>query len=133
MPILRLNFITKLIFIHLTIQTYNIPGKTYNPTNYIMNKNANAHIFLHIILVTSSSTVDLTPNFSKSNYIDSYYKWYKLCIARTVMLFWESLSRLLIKNHLAQLSSPCQSSVACKLPWWCIRGLVLQNYPSLIF
>ena len=36
------------------------------------------YIFLHITLVTSLSTVDLTPNFSESNYLYPYYKWYKL-------------------------------------------------------
>ena len=61
MPILRLNFITKLLFIHLTIYTYDIPGKIHNPTNHIMNNNV--YIFLHITLVTLLSTADLTPNF----------------------------------------------------------------------
>ena len=75
MPILRLNFITKLIFIHQ--MTYDIPGKTYSPTNHIMDNNV--YIFLHISLVTALSTVDLTSNFSESNYNYSYYKWYKLC------------------------------------------------------
>ena len=53
MPILRQNFITKLTFIHLTIKTYDIPGKTCNPTNHIMDNNL--YIFLHITLVTSLS------------------------------------------------------------------------------
>ena len=75
MPILRLNFITKLIFIHQ--MTYDIPGKTYSPTNHIMDNNV--YIFLHISLVTALSTVDLTSNFSESNYNYPYYKWYKLC------------------------------------------------------
>ena len=35
------------------------------------------YIFLHITLVTSLSTADLTPDFSESNYIYPYYKWYK--------------------------------------------------------
>ena len=49
MPILRLNFITKPIFIHLpAIQTYDITGKTYNPINHIMDDNV--YIFLHITL-----------------------------------------------------------------------------------
>ena len=39
-PIFRLNFITKLIFIH------DILGKSYNPTNNIMDKNV--YMFLHI-------------------------------------------------------------------------------------
>ena len=60
MPILRLKFITKLLFIHLTIYTYDIPGKIHNPTNHIMNNNV--YIFLHITLVTLLSTADLTPN-----------------------------------------------------------------------
>ena len=77
MPILRRNFITKLTFINLTILTYDIPGKTHDPTNHIMDNNA--YIFLHITLVTSLSSVDLTPNFSESNYIYPYYKWHKLC------------------------------------------------------
>ena len=65
------------MFIHLTIYTYDIPGKTHNPTNHIMDNNV--CIFLHVTLVTSLSTADLTPNFSESNYIYPYYKWYKLC------------------------------------------------------
>ena len=36
------------------------------------------HIFTYRAPVTSLSTVDLTPNFPKSNYIYPYYKWYKL-------------------------------------------------------
>ena len=72
MPILRLNFTTKLIFIHQ--MTYDIPGKTYSPTNHIMDNNV--YIFLHISLVTALSTVDLTSNFSESNY---NYPYYKLC------------------------------------------------------
>ena len=75
MPILRLNFTTKLIFIHQ--MTYDIPGKIYSPTNHIMDNNV--YIFLHISLVTALSTVDLTSNFSESNYNYPYYKWYKLC------------------------------------------------------
>ena len=75
MPILRLNFITELIFIHQ--MTHDIPGKTYNPTNHIMDNNV--YIFLHISLVTSLTTVDLTSNFSESNYNYPHYKWYKLC------------------------------------------------------
>ena len=67
MPILWLNVITKLIFIHLTIKTYDIPGKTHEPINHIMDNNV--YTFLHITLVTSLSIADLTPNFSESNYI----------------------------------------------------------------
>ena len=48
-----------------------------NPTNHIMDNNT--YVFLHITLVISLSTVDLSPNFSESNYIYPYYKWYKLC------------------------------------------------------
>ena len=59
MPVLRLNFITKLIFIHLTLETYDIPARTYNPTNHIIDNNV--YIFLHITFVTSLSTVDLRP------------------------------------------------------------------------
>ena len=77
MPILRLNFIIKLLFIYLPTYTYDIPGKTYNPTNHIMDNNV--YIFLHITLVTSLSTADIAPNFSESNYLCPYYKWYKLC------------------------------------------------------
>ena len=77
MPIFRLNFVTKLIFIHLTIKTYDIPGKTHNPTNHLMDNNV--CIFLHMALVTSLSTADLTPNFSESDYIYHYYLWYVLC------------------------------------------------------
>ena len=36
-------------------------------------------MFLHINLVTSLSTADLTPNFAESNYIYHYHKWYDLC------------------------------------------------------
>ena len=50
-------------------------------TTSIMDNNV--YIFLHITLVTSLSTVDLTPNFSESNYIYPYYKWYKLCSDNT--------------------------------------------------
>ena len=39
----------------------------------------NLYIFLHITLVTSLSTVDLTRNFSESNYIYPFYWWYTLC------------------------------------------------------
>ena len=52
-------------------------GKTHSPTNIIMSDNM--CIFLDITLVTSLSTDDLTSNFSGSNYISPYYKWYKLC------------------------------------------------------
>ena len=76
MLILKLTFINKLVFIHLTIKTYNIPGKISNPTNHIMDNNV--HIFLHITCVTSLSTAVLTPNFSESNYIYPYYRWYNL-------------------------------------------------------
>ena len=51
-------------------------AKTYNTTSHLMDNNV--YIFLHIKLVTSLSTVDLTPNFSESNDIYRYYKWYKL-------------------------------------------------------
>ena len=78
-PILRLNFITKLIFIHLTIETNDISAKIHNPTHHIMNNNV--YIFFHISLVTSSSTADLTPN-----YIYPYYKWYNLCSDSTSSL-----------------------------------------------
>ena len=77
MRILWMNFVTKLIFIPLTIKTYDIPGKTHDPVNHIMGNNV--YTFLHITLVTSLSIVDLTPNFSESNYIYPNYKWYKLC------------------------------------------------------
>ena len=49
MPILRLNIITKLIFIYLTIYTYDIPGKTNNPTNHIIDNSV--YIFLFITLL----------------------------------------------------------------------------------
>ena len=74
MSILRLNFITKLIFIHLIIYTYDIPGKIHNPINHIMDNNG--YIFLHITPVASLSTADLTPNLSESNCFYPYYKWY---------------------------------------------------------
>ena len=67
MPIVRLNFITDMKFIHLTIKIYVIPGKSHNPSTHIMDNNV--YIFLHNTLVTSLSTADLTPNFSESNYI----------------------------------------------------------------
>ena len=54
-----------------------VPEKIHNPTNHILDNYV--CIFLHINLVTSLSTVDLTPNFSESNYIYPYYKWYNLC------------------------------------------------------
>ena len=41
----HVNFkITKLIFIHLAIKTYDIPGKTNNRTNN-MDNNVYTHIF----------------------------------------------------------------------------------------
>ena len=58
-----------------------IPDKTHNPNNHVMDNNI--YIFLHIILVTSLFTADLTPNFSESNYIYSYYSMYNLCINST--------------------------------------------------
>ena len=73
MSISRLNFITKLIFIHLSKPMISLAKLA----NHIMDNNV--YIPLHITLVTSLSTVDLTPNFSESNYIYPYYKWYKLC------------------------------------------------------
>ena len=57
-------------------------AKTYNPTNHIMHNNV-CMFLLRITLVTSLSTADLTPNFWESNYINLYYKWYKLCIDST--------------------------------------------------
>ena len=81
MPVVRLNFATKLIFIHLAIYTYFISGKTHNPTNHIMDNNV--YKFLHITVVKSLSTADLTPTFSESNYIYPNYKWYKLCSDNT--------------------------------------------------
>ena len=84
-PILRLNFITKLIFIYLsmifqskliTLLIYDIPVKTHNPSNLIMDNNI--YIFLHITLV-ASPTADLTPNFLESNCIYPYCKWHMLC------------------------------------------------------
>ena len=39
----------------------------------------NVYIFLHITLVTSLSTADLTPTFSEPNYIYTCQKWYELC------------------------------------------------------
>ena len=58
-----------------------ISGKIHNPNNHIMDNNV--YIFMHITLVTSLSTADLTPNFSESNYIYPYYNWYNLCSDRT--------------------------------------------------
>ena len=64
------------MFIHLTIYTYDILGKTLCSTNHIMVNNL--YIFLHITLVTSLSNVNLTPNFLECNYVYLYYKCYKL-------------------------------------------------------
>ena len=70
MPILRLHFITTLLFIYQPkpmiflaklITLLTISGVTM----YIY--------FLHITLVTLS-TADLTPNFPESNFIYPYYK-----------------------------------------------------------
>ena len=48
----------------------------------------NVYIFLHINLVTSLSTNDLTPNFSESNYIYSTTSGISyVTIALTVTLF----------------------------------------------
>ena len=38
----------------------------------------NVYVLLGITLVTSLSTVGITPNFSEFNYIYPYYKWYML-------------------------------------------------------
>ena len=82
MPILRLNFTTNyLILIHQTIWTYDISGKTHNPTNHIMDNNI--YKFLHITLVKSLSSANSTSNLSESNYIYPYYKWYNLCSSIT--------------------------------------------------
>ena len=60
MPILRLNFITKLnLFIKLSKPM--ILMAKLNPTNHIIDNNV--YMFLHITLVTSLSTTDLNPNF----------------------------------------------------------------------
>ena len=115
MLIFRQNFITKLIFIHLTIYTYDIPGKTYNSTNHIMFNNL--YIFLHITFATSLSNVNLTPNFSECNYVYPYCKCYKLyndstnsyAVLRTII-------QTLDKFHVTPLFSPWQSSIAYKLP-----------------
>ena len=128
MPILRLKFIPNLIFIHLTIETYDIPS--HNPSNSIMGNSV--YIFLHITLDKSISTADLSPNFSECNYIYLNCKWYMFCSDSPNSLFWESLSRLKIKIHVTLLSSSWQSSIAYKSPSWYSREMVLQNYPSLI-
>ena len=54
-----------------------MPGKIHNSSNHMDN---NVYIFLHITLVTSLSTADLTPNFLESYLplIYPYYKWYNL-------------------------------------------------------
>ena len=62
-----------------------MPGKIHNSSNHMDN---NVYIFLHITLVTSLSTADLTPNFSESNNIYPYYKCISyVAIALTVRLF----------------------------------------------
>ena len=48
-----------------------------NPTNHII-VNKYIYLYLHITLVTSLSTSELTSNFSESNY-NYINKWYKLC------------------------------------------------------
>ena len=83
----------------------------------------NVFIFLHITLVTSLSTDDLTPNFSESIFTPSTSGIIYGAILLTVWLFWESLH-----NYPA-----LGNSIAYKLPWWYNREMVLQNYRSLIF
>ena len=88
--------------------------KTYNPSNHIMYNNV--HIFLHITLVTSLSTVDLTPNFSESNYIYPCYKWYKLCNDSTNSYAFLRIIQAFDKNSRYTIIQPWQSLVAYKLP-----------------
>ena len=52
-------------------------------------------MFLHISLVTSLSTADLTPNFAESNYIYPYHKWYDLCSDSTNSL---AVPRIIIQT-----------------------------------
>ena len=78
-------------------------------------------MFLHITLATSLYTVDLTPNFSKSNYIYPYYGIDYVVIAPTVTLFQESLSNKLMLHHYpalgkVQLPISCLDDVSEK---WC--------------
>ena len=79
----------------------------------------NVCIPLNIILVTFLSNADWTPNFLGSNYfIPTTSGISYVAIVLTVGLFWESLPRLQIKIYVTPLSSPWQSSVPYKLPWW---------------
>ena len=72
LPVLRIDFMTKLIFIHQTIQICDIRGKSHNPNNHVMDNNI--YIFFHITHVTPLSIADLTPKLSESNYIYPCYK-----------------------------------------------------------
>ena len=68
MSILRLHFITQLIFIHLPIQTYDIPGKTHNPTNHITDNNQ-GFIQALLISVIRHKKLNLTIEFGNSIFI----------------------------------------------------------------
>ena len=127
MPILKLNFITELIFIHQSKpMIFLAKFITLRTTSWITMY---IYIFLHISLVTSLFTADLTPNFSESNYIYLYYKWYNLYSNSTNSLAVLRIIQTLDKNSCYTIIQP----LAKFLPLWCIREIVLQNYPSLIF
>ena len=57
MPILWPNLITRLMFIHLPLSPYDLPGKNHNPTNHITDNNV--YIFLHITGFEIGENVDL--------------------------------------------------------------------------
>ena len=75
MPILRLNFITKLIYIHLSKPMILLAKLITRTTSWITMYT----YFLHTTLVTLLCNADFSPNFSEFNYIYPYYKWYMLC------------------------------------------------------
>ena len=85
----------------------------------------NVYISLHITLVTSLFTADLTPNFSESNYIYPYYKWYNLCSDSTKSL---AVLRIIIQTL---DKNSCYTIIKSFAKLEKIREMVLQKYFNL--
>ena len=84
-------------------------------TTSIMDNNV--YIFLHITLVTSLSTVDLMPNFSESNYICPYYKWYNICSDSTnsytaLRIIMQTFDKKIMLHHYPALGK-VQLPISC--------------------
>ena len=125
MPIFRLNFITKVIFIHLSKPLIFLDKPIILLTTSWQCIHIIAYypccIIIHCWFYPISQNLNMfTPTTKGISYV---------AIALTVPMFWESSSSLSIKTHVTSLSSPCQSLIAYKLPWWCIKEMVSQNYP----